>query len=151
MADTLRNEAQEQQELQKANFNMKLRIFYLEEKLAKLAGGQSASHLGDIETENLQLKMMLEEKVQELEERNVLLVKARNAIESLQADVEIAKADNKLVCRKVRRALAAKSCGARPDVLLPPLPLHPPPPPSFSSRPLIARPETTSSALISTC
>ena len=48
-------------------------------------------------------KLLIEEKTQELEERNLLLIKARNAIESLQADLEMAQAETE----EVRRSSAA--------------------------------------------
>eukprot|EP00948_MAST-09A_sp_MAST-9A-sp1_P003991 g3991.t1 len=98
------------QELQKLNFNMKLRIFYLEERLAKLMKEQT-SHDGRMETlaleertaieaahaketeslreENNKLQRMVNEKERELEKRNILLVKARSAIEQLQQELRM--------------------------------------------------------------
>ena len=69
---------------------MKLRIFYLEERLAQRHGGD-----GDraaLEEELFQQKLLLEEREKELEDRNLLLIKSRNAIESLQADLELVRA-----------------------------------------------------------
>jgi hypothetical protein len=71
-------------------FNLKLKIFYLEEALSRDRGAVSNSDLAE---DNLQMKLLLEEKTQELEERNLLLVKARNAIESIQTDLELARAE----------------------------------------------------------
>jgi hypothetical protein len=79
--------------LQKSNFNMKLRIFYLEERLAKVAHGNGSPDVTTLEEELFQQRMLCEEKTNELEERNVLLIKARNAIESLHGDLELAKAE----------------------------------------------------------
>ena len=69
------------QSLSKLNFNLKLRIFYLEERLAKL---QKAAIRMNRSTELFEQKLLLDEKNEEIEERELLLVKARNAIESLQ-------------------------------------------------------------------
>mgnify|MGYP006141396439 CR=1 FL=1 len=74
------NQELEVQRLQKTNFNMKLRIFYLEERLAQRAGdGNSAA----LEEELFQQKLLIEERSKELEDRNLLLIKSRNAIERL--------------------------------------------------------------------
>ena len=43
--------------------------------------------------ENYDQAMLLDEKTAELEERNLLLIKARNAIESLQSDLEMARGE----------------------------------------------------------
>ena len=43
----MREQDMERQQLQKDNFNMKLRIYYLEEKLSKLAGGASLAEIQD--------------------------------------------------------------------------------------------------------
>ena len=83
---SIANQEIEVQRLQKTNFNMKLRIFYLEERLAQRAGGDS--NQAALEEELFQQKLLIEERSKELEDRNLLLIKSRNAIESLQADLE---------------------------------------------------------------
>lgn len=87
---SVKDQDMEVQRLQKTNFNMKLRIFYLEERLAQRAGtdGNQAA----LEEELFQQKLLIEEKSKELEDRNLLLIKSRNAIESLQTDLELVKA-----------------------------------------------------------
>ena len=47
--------------------------------------------MGALMKENYDQAMLLDEKTAELEERNLLLIKARNAIESLQTDLEMAR------------------------------------------------------------
>ena len=84
------NQELEVQRLQKTNFNMKLRIFYLEERLAQRAGGDG--NQAALEEELFQQKLLIEERSKELEDRNLLLIKSRNAIESLQADLELVRA-----------------------------------------------------------
>ncbi|GBG32150.1 Hypothetical Protein FCC1311_083752 [Hondaea fermentalgiana] len=81
----------ELEKLSKENFNLKLRIFYLEERVAKLRKGGETDE--SLEQEVLQQKVLLEEKQQELDERNLLLVKARNAIEGLQTDLALCSAE----------------------------------------------------------
>ena len=87
---SIQNQEQEVQRLQKTNFNMKLRIFYLEERLAQRAGGDG--NQAALEEELFQQKLLIEERSKELEDRNLLLIKSRNAIESLQADLELVRA-----------------------------------------------------------
>ena len=64
---------------------MQLRIFYLEERLSKL-NSNTSDDSEDLAQENLDLKMLVEEKQRDLEDRNQLLVKARNAIEGTWAN-----------------------------------------------------------------
>lgn len=82
---SLREQEEEVGTLQKQLFNMKLRVFYLEERLAKSGASGGNLDMDELFQENLQQKMLIEENTQELEQRNLLLVKARNAIQSLQA------------------------------------------------------------------
>eukprot|EP00741_Cyanophora_paradoxa_P007749 tig00001206_g7497.t1 len=84
---TLKDVESEVERLGKENFNLKLKIFFLEEKLYKSLPDNFEQTL----QENIELKMELAGKKQELDEKNQLLVKARNAIESLQADLELAR------------------------------------------------------------
>ena len=83
-ASSLKEQEEEVAQLHKQLFNMKLRVFYLEERLSKNGGSGGSAEVDELLQENLQQKMLIEEKAQELEQRNILLVKARNAIQSLQ-------------------------------------------------------------------
>ncbi|OQS07065.1 pantothenate kinase [Thraustotheca clavata] len=85
----------ERDRLMKEAFNMKLRINFLEEQLLKYKDGTGFED-EDFESENLHLRTVIEEKVQELERRNYLLVRARDAIEVLRVDLEAAKENNRL-------------------------------------------------------
>ncbi|OQR94406.1 hypothetical protein ACHHYP_01319 [Achlya hypogyna] len=91
----IREGEMERERLQKEGFNMKLRINFLEEQLLKYKEG-TAFEDEDFESENMHLRAVVEEKVQELERRNFLLVRARDAIEVLRADLEAAKEHNRL-------------------------------------------------------
>ena len=89
---------------------MKLRIFYLEERIQKISrarakqelqnakhadgdGGATGRDIQELEEELFQAQLLAEEKTRELEERNVLLVKARNAIETLQTDLQASRSE----------------------------------------------------------
>ena len=78
----LRADAADKTGLEKMNFDLKLRIFHLEQRLS--AGGVGSDH---------QLEDIIHEKSRELEDRNLLLVKARNAIESLQMELQATKCE----------------------------------------------------------
>ncbi|RHY48446.1 hypothetical protein DYB30_007566 [Aphanomyces astaci] len=91
----IREGEMERERLQKEGFNMKLRINFLEEQLLKYKEG-TAFEDEDFESENVHLRTVIEEKVQELERRNALLVRARDAIEDLRTDLETAKENNRL-------------------------------------------------------
>uniref|UniRef100_A0A670JLH0 CDK5 regulatory subunit associated protein 2 n=1 Tax=Podarcis muralis TaxID=64176 RepID=A0A670JLH0_PODMU len=73
-------------ELRKENFNLKLRIYYLEERMQQKFDGPDE----DIYRINIELKVELESLKRELQEREQLLIKASKAVESLaQGDAEI--------------------------------------------------------------
>jgi chromosome segregation ATPase len=75
--------------LKKENFGLKLRLFYMQERLSQQ---NRAENIDEILQENIEQKALLQERLKELEERNRLLMKARNAIETLQTDLEMARA-----------------------------------------------------------
>ncbi|XP_042334956.1 CDK5 regulatory subunit-associated protein 2 isoform X2 [Sceloporus undulatus] len=74
-------------ELRKENFNLKLRIYFLEERIQQKFDGSNE----DIYRINIELKVELESLKQELQEREQLLIKASKALESLAqgGDAEI--------------------------------------------------------------
>eukprot|EP00698_Gefionella_okellyi_P017151 TRINITY_DN4974_c0_g1_i1.p1 TRINITY_DN4974_c0_g1~~TRINITY_DN4974_c0_g1_i1.p1 ORF type:complete len:603 (-),score=169.55 TRINITY_DN4974_c0_g1_i1:604-2412(-) len=81
---TAKEQELEIEELTKTNFNLKLRVFYLEEALRK---GKS----GDVQS-SVDLKLQIDQYSKELEEKSKLLLKARGIIETLQSDLELARA-----------------------------------------------------------
>ncbi|XP_048369403.1 CDK5 regulatory subunit-associated protein 2 isoform X2 [Sphaerodactylus townsendi] len=74
-------------ELRKENFNLKLRIYFLEERIQQKFDGPSE----EIYRMNIELKIELESLKRELQERERLLIKASKAVESLAqgGDAEI--------------------------------------------------------------
>lgn len=93
VSGNLKEEAQVKAALEKSNFDLKMKVFYLEEKLQRLLAasgveGGAGKVLGDEGSVVNSLRLQLEEKNIELEQRNVLLTKAKNAIESLKKELE---------------------------------------------------------------
>jgi chromosome segregation ATPase len=87
---TLREEQEEKQKLEKVNFDLKMKIYYLEESLKRFQDGEQVH---DVQTDHFKneihkLKLQLEEKQVDLEQRNLLLIKSKNAIESLKTEIE---------------------------------------------------------------
>lgn len=111
------------QKLEKSNFDLKMKVYYLEEGMKRIQetpksafpnssnqywdGGLEISKKSQIVTpalrssneiisgnsEILNLRLQLEEKHFELEQRNILLIKAKHAIEALKADLHRTKSE----------------------------------------------------------
>jgi hypothetical protein len=77
--NTLRDEKDEKQKLEKTNFDLKMKLFYLEENMRKNSNDHAISNI-DGNNQNL---LIIEDLNIKLEERNILLTKAKNAMESL--------------------------------------------------------------------
>uniref|UniRef100_A0A8C2P9S5 CDK5 regulatory subunit-associated protein 2 n=1 Tax=Capra hircus TaxID=9925 RepID=A0A8C2P9S5_CAPHI len=71
-------------ELKKENFNLKLRIYFLEESLQRERGGRSERACKT----NIELKVEVESLKRELQERERLLIQASKAVETAQAELE---------------------------------------------------------------
>ena len=98
--------------MEKDNFNLKLRIFYLEEKLSTYFSGDAQQLIREVgvrfacrgtdshlylcllSRQNIDLRSDLENKSRELDARDHLLVKARNVIENQQTDIEVIRAQH---------------------------------------------------------
>jgi chromosome segregation ATPase len=96
---TLRDETDEKKRLEKHNLDLKMKVMYLEENMKKLS---SSHHFGQhhhaddvesIEADLSALRLQLEEKEIELEQRNLLLMKAKGAIEGLKSEIARLKVD----------------------------------------------------------
>jgi len=94
---TLRRQEKEIQRLKKANFNLKLQVFHLEEKLGLLpndfegdATNKSTLSMEDsgLQSPKANLLQVLEEKEREVAQRDELLKKARKVIFSLQEKIK---------------------------------------------------------------
>ena len=85
---TLRRELEERQQLEKANFELKMKVLQLEDAFQVSRNGDkvSASDADSAKTEIMNLRLELDEKAIELEQRNILLLKAKAAIQALKSD-----------------------------------------------------------------
>ena len=82
----LNDELVANKKLEKDNFDMKMKIFYLEEQLQRCEGdgmnanGVNSNDMNELSADNMSLRIKLEESQIELEQRNTLLVKVRKHI-----------------------------------------------------------------------
>jgi chromosome segregation ATPase len=84
----VRDEAERVASLERTNFDLKMKVFYMEEQMRKLSeSANQADAAEDLREQNQQLRGDLEERTLEVEQRNALLVKAKQAIEALKAEV----------------------------------------------------------------
>ncbi|ORZ19225.1 hypothetical protein BCR41DRAFT_351783 [Lobosporangium transversale] len=78
---TLKEQEKIIDELNKQNFSLKLKVYFLEDRLAKL----SPEHADQAAHENIELKVKLQTLLSELKQYKRLLMEAHAAIEALQA------------------------------------------------------------------
>jgi chromosome segregation ATPase len=92
----LREEQEDRQRLEKSNFDLKMRNYYLEENLKRIQDGEhtSSNQNESSRSEITSLKLQLEEKNIELDQRNMILMKAKSAIEQLKAELERLRQEN---------------------------------------------------------
>eukprot|EP00981_Chlorochromonas_danica_P002142 scaffold428_cov168-Ochromonas_danica.AAC.7 len=90
---TLKEEYEERQRLERQNFDLKLRVFHLEETIKKLQDTEVRHEVnqGMVRSEVSDLKLQLEEKSIEVEQRDLLLMKAKSAIEAMKSELERCK------------------------------------------------------------
>ncbi|XP_060266782.1 CDK5 regulatory subunit-associated protein 2 isoform X20 [Ovis aries] len=95
-------------ELKKENFNLKLRIYFLEESLQRERGGRSERACKT----NIELKVEVESLKRELQERERLLIQASKAVESLagggSSEVQRVKEDAQKKVRQVEDVLTKR-------------------------------------------
>ncbi|XP_044796462.2 CDK5 regulatory subunit-associated protein 2 isoform X4 [Bubalus bubalis] len=95
-------------ELKKENFNLKLRIYFLEESLQRERGGRTERACKT----NIELKVEVESLKRELQERERLLIKASKAVESLAggggSEVQRVKEDAQKKVRQVEDVLTKR-------------------------------------------
>ena len=95
----IRDEQEERLRLEKANFDLKMKLFYLENNSRRVGSSgmmeesDSYPSSGNIPSDSL--LHVLEEKSYELEQRNQLLVRAKLAIEALKIELEKCRVDGK--------------------------------------------------------
>lgn len=88
LSGSLKSEIEEKQKLEKENFDLKMKIYYLEDNLRQTAEGTASNEIDELRSENSSFRLRLEEKEIDLEQRNHLLIKAKGAIESLKSELD---------------------------------------------------------------
>uniref|UniRef100_A0A8I6AL63 CDK5 regulatory subunit-associated protein 2 n=1 Tax=Rattus norvegicus TaxID=10116 RepID=A0A8I6AL63_RAT len=95
-------------ELKKENFNLKLRIYFLEERIQQEFAGPTEH----IYKKNIELKVEVESLKRELQERDQLLVKASKAVESLAegggSEIQRVKEDARKKVQQVEELLTKR-------------------------------------------
>ena len=83
-------EQEEIYKLEKENFDLKLRIFHLEESIRKHSPLKEdrVAEIRENQSDSSNLILTIQEKNAELEQRNNLLMKAKSAIEALKYEVD---------------------------------------------------------------
>eukprot|EP01031_Cornospumella_fuschlensis_P031644 gene31644-38244_t len=89
-AQNLKDDYEDKLRLERQNFDLKLKVFHLEETLKKMQDSEMRQevHQGLARSEVADLKMQIEEKEIELEQRDLLLLKAKGAIEALKHELD---------------------------------------------------------------
>jgi hypothetical protein len=93
----LREEQEERQRLEKVNFDLKMKLFYQESSTKRSVSGQVdnlQSYPAIASSHSTEFMFQLEEKSFELEQRNILLVRAKQAIEALKIELEKQRVDS---------------------------------------------------------
>lgn len=95
-SSSLKEEYEERQKLEKNNFELKMKIYYLEESLKRYQDGEQSNDLQSVnhQIEIEKLKRQIDDKHIDLEQRNLLLMKSKNAIEALKIEVDRLRQDN---------------------------------------------------------
>lgn len=88
-----RNDGEARQVLEKANFDLKMKVFYLEESLKNSSKNDDGAS-DEARSENESLRYQLQDKNVELDQRNVLLGKAKKAMEGLKSQIEFLKSQD---------------------------------------------------------
>uniref|UniRef100_A0A8C8SPC5 CDK5 regulatory subunit-associated protein 2 n=1 Tax=Pelusios castaneus TaxID=367368 RepID=A0A8C8SPC5_9SAUR len=98
-ARTMKDYENQITDLKKENFNLKLRIYFLEERMQQKFDGPTE----DIYKINIELKVEVESLKRDLQEREKLLIKASKAVESLAhgGDAEVQRVKEE-ACKKVQ-------------------------------------------------
>lgn len=100
---TYKSEIDDKQKLEKDNFDLKMRIYYLEENLKQIATGTTSSiDIEELRIENANLRLQVDESNNELDQRNAILIKAKGAIEALKNEMDRMKSE--LQTKSIREA-----------------------------------------------
>jgi chromosome segregation ATPase len=111
---SLKNELEERQALEKANFELKMKVIQLEEALSKSSKIDAFKTSSDT-SEMVALRQQLESKSNELEQKNLLIAKAKKALEALETlksqalQLRSEEAEHKQIRRELEERIIALS------------------------------------------
>jgi len=113
---TLKDEIDGRERLEASNFDLKLRVHHLEDALKRFTHTDSmGAEVEEVSAENTNLKLAVHQHKLELQERNLVLAKAKAAIEALKKETERLRVveadalrDSSDVGRAVKEATAKK-------------------------------------------
>ena len=88
LSGSLKSEIEEKQKLEKENFDLKMKIYYLEDNLRQVGNSGASNEMDELRAENMNLRLKIEEQTIDLDQRNSLLMKAKGAIESLKSELD---------------------------------------------------------------
>ncbi|XP_075761259.1 CDK5 regulatory subunit-associated protein 2 isoform X3 [Pelodiscus sinensis] len=107
-ARTMKDYENQITDLKKENFNLKLRIYFLEERMQQKFDGPTE----DIYKINIELKVEVESLKRDLQEREKLLIKASKAVESLaqggDAEIQRVKEESQKKVQQVEEILTSR-------------------------------------------
>ncbi len=106
----LREEINEKDRLERENFDLKLQIHHLEDSLKRFLHSDSIpSELQELANENTTLKLQVHQQSLQLDERNIVLAKARDAITNMKTEMErLRKIEHKSVTSSPDKLLVSK-------------------------------------------
>jgi Centrosomin N-terminal motif 1 len=91
----VRDEQEDRQRLEKENFDLKMKMYYMESAMKRSGEASDGSAVSTLISTKIDFARQLEEKNFELDQRNQLLARAKNAIEALKGELEKQRVDGK--------------------------------------------------------
>ena len=106
----LREEINEKDRLERENFDLKLQLHHLEDSLKRFLHSDSVpSELEELANENTSLKLQVHQQSLQLDERNIVLAKARDAITNMKTEMErLRKVEEKSLTNSPDKLLVSK-------------------------------------------
>ena len=93
-SQTLRDETSYYSRLEKDNFDLKMKVYYLENSLKQRTDIDNLNTQTSLAVTNNELSRLLDEKKFELDLQNQILLQAKAAIESLKSELERLRTDS---------------------------------------------------------
>lgn len=116
VSPTLKESHLEREKLIKENFDLRMRLFYMQEKLNCLDVGQEMPSEGEVRAELYDTQMLLEEKTAELEQTVQLLSKSLTAVDALKNELTAEKIRSQQPVAGSKAAIEAAATKAQIEV-----------------------------------